>query len=737
MTPEDQATAAAAVDVAEAFGRLHPAVQHHVVNSMRWTGLRPLQAMAVEPLLAGEDAILLAPTAGGKTEASMLPVFSRMLSEPWHGLSVLYICPIKALLNNLHDRLAGYAELFGRRAALWHGDVGEGERKRIRSDPPDVLLTTPESIEAQLVSGKTDEMLLFGDVRTVVIDEVHAFAGDDRGWHLLGVLSRLEQITGRPIQRVGLSATVGNPDDLLAWVSPPGRKGRVLDPGGSSSEIHLVLDHVGTVANAATVLAQLNRGTKRLVFCDSRTRVEDLAARLRDKGVRTFVSHSSLGIEEREDAERAFSESRDCVIVATSTLELGLDVGDLDHVIQIDAPTTVSSFLQRVGRTGRRAGSNRNGTFLATTEDEVVKCAALVQLLRSGFIEPVVPPPVPLHVLAQQLMGLILQRGGITRVDWAEHLRLFIQQAGLEEADGIAIIEHMLAEDLLAEDEGRIWFGDRGETIFGRRHFMSVMAVFTEEPLLTVRYGRREVGKIHPLSLTRPKPGEPRPPLSLAGRAWKVVDVDWARKSVLVEPDPGVGKARWLGDARPLEYAFCQACKDVLTRNDEDTAWSTRARAAVASARERMEFLEPGATSVVVELERDRATWWTFGGLRCNDPLRAACELAGLGARAENFSLTIEPTPTAEQVQQVVAAVTPTKWPELHAVITGWERGRRSGRGSGPGADGEAQRAADPALKFSEAMTQEQQMRVAAARRPDWEAVDAIRSDGLLWTRLD
>ncbi|MCX5691521.1 MAG: DEAD/DEAH box helicase, partial [Planctomycetota bacterium] len=185
------------------FERLHPAVQHHIVNSLGWRQLRPLQEAAIVPLLEGNDAILLAPTAAGKTEAAMLPILSRMVAEEWSGLSVLYLCPLRALANNLGPRLGGYAQLVGRQAEVWHGDTTQGDRKRIRRDPPDVLITTPESVEAQLVSRFTDEHVFFGDLRAVIVDEVHAFAGADRGWHVLAVLSRLEELTRRPLQRIG------------------------------------------------------------------------------------------------------------------------------------------------------------------------------------------------------------------------------------------------------------------------------------------------------------------------------------------------------------------------------------------------------------------------------------------------------------------------------------------------------------------------------------------------------
>jgi len=182
------------------FDTLHPALQHHIINNLGWRELRPFQEAVIPAILAGQHLIILAPTAGGKTEACFFPVLSRMLSAGWTGLSVLYICPIKALLNNLDIRLQRYCALLGRRAALWHGDVKTHSRKQILRDPPDCLLTTPESLEVMLVSSHVDPSSLFRNLQVVIIDEIHAFAGDDRGWHLLAVLERLTRLAGREVQ---------------------------------------------------------------------------------------------------------------------------------------------------------------------------------------------------------------------------------------------------------------------------------------------------------------------------------------------------------------------------------------------------------------------------------------------------------------------------------------------------------------------------------------------------------
>ena len=164
------------------FDRLHPALRHHIVNSLGWDELRPAQAAAIDPILNDRHALILAPTAGGKTEAAVFPVFSRMLTQHWSGLSTLYICPLRALLNNLEPRLGRYARLIGRSVGIWHGDVSQGLKRGLLREPPDLLLTTPESLEGMLISRRVDRVALLADLRSVIVDELHAFAGDDRGW---------------------------------------------------------------------------------------------------------------------------------------------------------------------------------------------------------------------------------------------------------------------------------------------------------------------------------------------------------------------------------------------------------------------------------------------------------------------------------------------------------------------------------------------------------------------------
>ena len=253
------------------FDRAAPRVQHHVVNSLGLADLRPLQAAAIEPVLAGDDCLLLAPTAGGKTEAAVFPLLSRMADERWTGTSVLYVCPLRALLNNLQPRLDGYAGWLGRPAALWHGDIGQAARRRILLDPPDILLTTPESLEAMLVSTTSTPDASSPVSAAVVVDEVHAFAGDDRGWHLLPCSSGSRDSPAGRSSASGCRRRSAIPTSC--W---PGCRGRrPTRPRTGRSATCRPHDAVAArsssttsarLENAATVIARLHRGEKRLVF---------------------------------------------------------------------------------------------------------------------------------------------------------------------------------------------------------------------------------------------------------------------------------------------------------------------------------------------------------------------------------------------------------------------------------------------------------------------------------------
>ena len=617
------------------FERLHPAVQYQVVNDFGWSGLRGLQEAAIEPVLDGADALLLAATASGKTEAAILPLLSRMEAQRWRGLSVIYVCPLKALLNNLEPRLSRMAGWLGRRAAVWHGDVSQSQKRWIAAEPPDLLLTTPESLEGMLISARIEHAWLFADLQTVVVDEVHAFATGDRGWHLLGVLSRLTRLAARPVQRLGLSATVGNPAALLDWLADGSDRPRVVVTAPSSADRRAVdvgIDFVGSLSNAAHVIASLHQGEKRLVFCDSRARVEEIAVGLRERAVHTFVSHSSVSADERRQAERAFAGESNCVIVATSTLELGIDIGDLDRVIQVGAPTTVSSYLQRLGRTGRRPGTTRNLLFLSTDLAELWLASALTLLWSRGYVEDVVAPVLPRHIVAQQILGLVLQERRLVTHELAGWL------GGLAAVDGASqVLDHLVRTEFVVDEGGLISIGPRAEQEWGRRYFADLTSAFTSEPMLEVVFGRRVLGYLPPLSLAA-RPGPGGLVVLLAGRAWDVLDIDWRRKRVLVAASEMKGRSRWNSGGRTMNFALARAHHDVVAGGDPPAvALSQRATGKLAELRAAHAFAAPGSAdrTYLVPDSSGRPVWWTFAGFRANSALLDGLpELAGADSTA-------------------------------------------------------------------------------------------------------
>lgn len=704
------------------FDALHPVVQHHIVNALGWRQLRPLQEAAVEPLLAGEDALLLAPTAGGKTEAAVFPMLTRMASEAWVGTSVLYICPLRALLNNLEHRVDSYARWLGRTAAVRHGDTAQSVRRRLAAERPDILMTTPESIEAMLVSSTLDPRVLLGNVRAVIVDEVHAFAGDDRGWHLLAVLERLGHMTCRPIQRVGLSATVGNAQHLLDWLqgsnAASGMPGSVIAPASESSGTpDVALDYVASIDNAAKVLSLLHRGEKRLVFADSRRAVEQLGVRLGDLDVDTYVSHSSLSASERRRSEAAFTEARDCVIVATSTLELGIDVGDLDRVLQVGAPTTVASFLQRLGRTGRRPGTSRNMSLLATSDTELIRGAALLLLWSESFVESITAPPSPAHIAAQQILAITLQEGRVGRNTWQEwigNLALFAPQ----EAE--RLVTTLLERGWLDTDQDMLMVGPEAEGRYGRRHFMELMTVFTSDPQVTVMHGRTEIGTVDPMVLLTKVQGPRR--IALAGRSWAVISVDWDRRRAHVEPSDGVGLARWMGSSSPLSFELVDAMRRALLGAEPRGVELTK------RAHQKLEELR---AELADRIDHDRTVllhssgetrWWTWAGSRANAVIWAAIDevaphLCDPVSTFTNDHLVLRSDTSAAELREALLLVGGRFGADLASVVP------------------EVSERAIQDLKFSDMLPSDLAIRTLAARLSDHPRAAEVVARGLVERR--
>jgi len=377
---------------------------------------------------------------------------------------------------------------------------------------------------------------------------------------------------------------------------------------------------VGSDANAAKVIAGLHLGEKRLVFCDSRLQTERVGDALRRLGVTTYVTHSSLSADERRRAESAFVADRDCVIVATSALDLGIDVGDLDRVIQVDAPATVASFLQRMGRTGRRGGPP-NCLFLATRDTHLLRAAGLVSLWAEGFVEDARCPPYPIHLVAQQALATILERGSVPADAHAAFMRRTAALFDIAEADADALRAHMLEQGWLFEDGGRTSLGPLTEERLGHRHFIELLSVFSTPPFYSVQHGRHAIGQVHELSFIGRRPGEGPIVLVLGGRAWKLNHLDRRRRIAYVEPTELHGRTRWLGSGVAVHPRLAgQMRKVLLSQGGIEAYLSKRARVAMDELVEEHDWLEIDGTFLRTDVH-GRTTWWTFGGTRVNAAL--------------------------------------------------------------------------------------------------------------------
>jgi ATP-dependent helicase Lhr and Lhr-like helicase len=513
---------------------------------------------------------------------------------------------------------------------LWHGDIAAGEKARTSRELPDILLTTPESLEGILIGSRRDHKRLLGGVRCVVIDELHAFAGDDRGWHLLALLERIQALCTQTIQRIGLSATVGTPQALLDWLAghAPGDR-TLVRIEAPPADVDLVVDYVGSLTNAAILISQLHRGEKRLVFCDSRSRVEELSIALRSLGVDVFVSHAALSADTRRQAEQAFAERQNCVIVATSTLELGLDVGDLDRVIQIDAPGSVASFLQRLGRTGRRTGSRRNMLFIATRDEGLLESLAIVQLFRRGYVEPVQSPPSPYHLVVQQLFATLFEHG--LELEEQRFLGLLSRIPGLAELLDESwphIRDHLIDSGYLIRSGFMLSLGPKAERMFRGKGLADLCVSFSSPRSFAAMHGNTLLGHVDPLSLAARKDGPTI--LALGGCSWRVASVDWTRDRIYVEAAEEKGASRWMGDGRGVSRVIATEVRSIIDGSvqPEDPVLTKRSAKRLAElCDEQEETLVHGP----IRLPDGGFEWWTYDGLASN--LILAAKIAAAGGR--------------------------------------------------------------------------------------------------------
>ena len=512
------------------FKELHPSLQETLITGLGWDMLRPVQEKSCEAVSAGCDIIILAPTAGGKTEAAFLPVLDALLKRPTGHLSAVYISPLKALINDQTDRIIDLGQRAGLETAVQHGDVSASDRWNFSESEPDILLTTPESLEVLLSS--PDSCDAFTHLRFIIVDEIHAFVESSRGVHLKCLIDRLTHISQENPQRIGLSATVGNPEFLLEWFSAPDRKKTLVSVPAPPSKKHFTFILERNFHAAAEKTAAAVRGKKALIFVDSRSFAERLYQPLSELLPQVYLHHSAVSSSDRKEAEEAFSSDGGTCVICTSTMELGIDIGNLDLVVNFGPPLSASSFLQRLGRTGRR-GKPAEMVFILKDSCELLTAAAAVEAAAAHKSECLIPPKNPYDVLLQQLFLLIKSRRAVSEPALISALKRLSPFSEIPESKLRYLLQYLTDTGYLFRDGSLLLFGTRAETEFGHANWKALLSVLSDSGGYTaVLPDGTVVGTLDPRFVA----GDAGKVFSFTGKTWRLLFRDDVHRRALIEP---------------------------------------------------------------------------------------------------------------------------------------------------------------------------------------------------------
>ncbi len=520
--------------------------------------LTPIQEKALPVISRRINTLLVAPTGSGKTEAAVIPIFTMLASEQkQNGIRAIYITPLRALNRDVLRRIIKYAELEGLRVDVRHGDTPEATRRKIASEPPDLLITTPETMAIILT---TERMLkAMENLEWIIVDEVHELISNERGAHLSLSLERLQEVTKNEIIRIGLSATVGNLDAAAKFVAGTDRKCAIL-VDNSVREYDIDVKFVkGPLNNVAKFVADYVRDNYKegsvLLFTNTRDEAEYIAAVMKShsSAVKVDVHHGSLSKDVREETESRLRSGGAGIVVCTSSLELGLDIGSVELVIHYGSPRQVSKLMQRIGRSRHKIRQSAKGLLVTNNPDDELEAMAIIRRMKRGSIEEQEMHKASLDVLAHHLAGLALQLGSVS----LEQAHKLITRAYPFREITVQDIESCL--DIL--DSNRIVNYDRELGVFKRRikvykyyfeNISTIPGVLKFEVVDTI--SKKIIGSLDQRFVG--DYGEQGNVFVLKGLQWRVLAVDDSRLRVSVEPmqNAAVNIPYWVGEMIPVDY---------------------------------------------------------------------------------------------------------------------------------------------------------------------------------------
>jgi ATP-dependent helicase Lhr and Lhr-like helicase len=670
-----------------AFERLHEGVRQWIWDE-GWTELRDIQERAINPILAADrDVIIAAATAGGKTEAAFLPIVSTVVNDARAAIRVLYISPLKALINDQFDRLDRLCEKLEIPVHRWHGDVSSSAKRQVLSEPSGILLITPESLEAMFVLRGTAISRLFARLDFVVIDELHAFIGSERGQQLQSQLSRLEVVLRRRIPRVALSATLGDMDLAARFLRPDQKLPcEILVSTESRQEVRLQIrgyevtppevsqqrDGAGVdpfddaaVPLISAHLYQVLRGKDNLIFANSRRNVEIYADFLRQLCEKNAVPnefwphHGSLSKELREHAESALKDTATpASVVCTTTLEMGIDIGTVATIAQVGAPPSVAGMRQRLGRSGRRGESSVIRIYIDEPQlepdsppadelrTELVQSIAMAQLLMLNWCEPPNTGALHLSTLAQQTLSLIAQYGGARA---AEAWRVLCKDGAFTDVTSeifAQLLRQLGSRDLVMQsNDGTLLLGVKGERIVN--HYSFYTAFVTAEEYHLVSRGH-ELGT---LPITHPLSNDSY--IIFAGQRWRVMSVDIERRIVDLEPSPAGRAPRFSGSGADVHERVRQQMRAVLESSEVLPFLDMPAQALLNQARAAYRKFELERTPIIEY--NGKVALFVWCGDRVTDTLLIQLADRGLAVERDGVAIIVNASSGPEVAAHVNA----------------------------------------------------------------------------------